>query len=69
MSKTDYQVDHTGFNKEYYKDHSLKDFIKDTIAGVPDKYGSDEKKTEWLTDAWQKITGKEIEKPKASKAV
>ena len=69
MSKIDHQVDYTGFNKEYYQNHSLEDFIKDTIAGVPEKYGSDKEKKEWLTGAWQKITGKEIEKPEASKAV
>ena len=58
------QVDNHSFNADHYEGVSLSEFTKAEMAGVPDSYGSDDQKKEFLKQAWGKMNpdAKEDEK-------
>ncbi len=47
MSKS-IKVDSVSFNAAHYKGWKEADFIKDQLASVPDRYGNEAAKTEFL---------------------
>ncbi len=60
------QVDNHSFNADHYEGVSLVEFIKAELAGVPDSYGAEEQKKEFLKQAWAKLNPdvkEEKEKP------
>lgn len=58
------QVDNHSFNADYYEGWKEADFIKDQFAAVPDSYGSDEQKKEFLKQAFAKINPEAATKEK-----
>lgn len=66
----DIKIDKSSFNHAHYQGWKEEDFIKDQLASVPDSYGNDAAKKEFLKLAFAKINPvevKEIEKPNKGK--
>lgn len=66
-NSTSVKVDNFAFNTKHYAGWSEADFIKDQLASVPDKYGTEEQKKSFLKTAFSKIQPKSEEKPEAKK--
>lgn len=49
------QVDTIGFNAKHYKGWKEADFIKDQLASVPDSYGNEYSKKEYLKKVYALI--------------
>lgn len=62
----DIKIDKTSFNHAHYQGWTEAAFIKDQIASVPDSYGNEEAKKEFLKAAFAKInpSAEVNEKPK-----
>lgn len=59
------KIDNSSYNATHFAAWSESDFIKHELASVPDSYGTEAKKKEFLKEAFaaiQKANG--IEKPK-----
>ena len=49
------KIDNTSFNATHFAGWKEEDFIKHELPSVPDKYGSNEKKVEFLKSAYAQI--------------
>jgi hypothetical protein len=52
---TGIKIDNHWFNVTHYSKYSEENFVKDVLPSVPDKYGSLEKKTDFLKICYKAI--------------
>ena len=49
------KVDNHDFNQDHYKGWTEENFIKDQLASIPDSYGGEENKINFLKEAFKQI--------------